>query len=415
MSPEIDVLAIFQQLGISLGLGLLVGLQRERSEPQLAGFRTFALVTVSGTVAALLARGFGSGVLAASILALAGLLVVGNFAKFRVGPVDPGLTTEAAMLLMFGVGALLAVAPAAIGIAVGAGTAVLLHLKPELHRLAGRLGDTDFRAIMQFALIWLVILPVLPDRAYDPFGVLNPHRIWLMVVLIVGIGLAGYLVYKVLGGRAGALLAGLLGGVISSTATTVTYARRDRAGGISQQAASLVLVIASAVVFLRLLLEVAVVAPSFLRQAVWPLGALFLALAATAAAIAYRADGDAGAMPAHGNPSELKAALGFGAIYALVLLAVAAAKEHLGPSGLYGVAALSGLTDMDAITLSTSQMVANGQLAPRLGARLILLASLANLVFKAGVVAFLGSRALGRRIAVAFGLVVLLGAALLAL
>lgn len=411
-----DLATLFRQLGIALGLGLLVGLQRERVESRLAGFRTFALVTVFGTLSAQLARlGDSPWLPAAGLLALTALIALGNFLKLRGGEVDPGQTTEVALLLMYAVGVFLVVGPAPVAIAVGGGVAVLLHLKPEMHRFADRLGETDFRAVMQFALITLVILPVLPDRTYGPYDVLNPREIWLMVVLIVGIGLGGYLAYKLFGDRAGTVLAGLLGGVISSTATTVSYSRRATASPRSSPLAALVIAIAGAVVFARVLLEIAVVAPGFLPVAAPPLG-LLLGVFVLVTAVAWLA-GAAGEaeMPEQANPSELKPALVFAFLYALVLLAVAAAREHLGPAGLYGVAALSGLTDVDAITLSTSRLVAGGRLAPETGWRLIVLASLSNLVFKAGVVAVLGPRRLLGRVGLYFGLVAAAGGLLLAL
>src|SRR5499426_1334578 len=217
---------LFKQLVIALGLGLLVGLQREYADSQLAGIRTFPLVTILGVVCAMLAQSFGGWVIAAGLIAVAGLIVVGNLEKFHAGPADPGLTTEIAMLLMYGVGAYVVVGPETIAIAIGAGAAVLLQYKGQLHGMARKLGDEDLRAIMQFVLMSLVILLVLPNRTYGLYAVLNPREIWLMVLLIVGLSLAGYITYKFFGEHAGLLLGGILGGVISSTATTVSYARR---------------------------------------------------------------------------------------------------------------------------------------------------------------------------------------------
>ena len=225
-----DLTATFETLGVALGLGLLVGLQRERAASALAGFRTFPLVTVFGAVTGILSKDLGGWILAAGLLALAALIISGNLAKLKAGNVDPGLTTEAALLLMYGVGAYLVFGHRPVAVAVGGAVAVLLYLKPELHSLATRLGEEDFRGIMQFVVISLVIFPVLPNRAYGPFQVLNPHRIWWMVVLITGLSLAGYVAYKLFGHRICAALGAVLGGLISSTATTVSYARRTRRG-----------------------------------------------------------------------------------------------------------------------------------------------------------------------------------------
>jgi uncharacterized membrane protein (DUF4010 family) len=416
-----DLAVALQQLAIALGLGLLVGLQRERAASPLAGLRTFALAAVLGTLCGQLAPVFGPWLPAAGLVALAGLIAAGNLLLVRAAPSDIGLTTEVALLLLYVVGVALAAGYQEVALVVGGSTAVLLYLKPELHGFAGRIGEKDFRAIMQFAVLSLVILPGLPNRPYGPYGVLNPQQIWLMVVLVVGLGLAGYVGYKLLGERRGALVAGLLGGVVSSTATTVSYARRSRelaaaTGGVGAAGAALVIVLASAVVFGRILVELAITAPALLRAAALPLG-LLLALALLLGAALWKrgmgaAAGDGIAAPE--NPSQLKPALLFGLLYAVVLLAVAFARDRLDSRGLYLVAVLSGLTDVDAITLSTGRLVSRGSLPADLGWRLVVTAALANLAFKAGIVAVLGTRRLLAWVAACFGVVVVGGVVLLA-
>ncbi|MFN8005251.1 MAG: MgtC/SapB family protein [Acidobacteriota bacterium] len=406
---EASLSLLFQQLGIALGLGLLVGLQRESAASQLAGVRTFPLVTLLGTISALLAQSLGGWVVAAGLLALAALIVIGKQAEVEAGKPDAGLTTEVAMLLMFGVGAYLVTGQRAVAIAIGGGTAVLLHFKGELHDAVARLSANDLRAIMQFALLSLVILPVLPNRTYGPYAVLNPRNIWFMVVLIVGISLSGYIVYKFFGEKAGLLLGGALGGLISSTATTVSYARRTAQVADASHPAAVVILIASAIVFVRVGLEIATVAPAFLRIAIWPLAALMATLVALVTLLWFWWRGQSDAMPAQENPSELKSALIFGALYAGILFAVAFVKETFGDRGLYFVAGLSGLTDVDAITLSTSQLVNLNRLDASSGWRLIVVATMSNLVFKAGTVVALGHRALALRVCACFGAVLLVG------
>lgn len=407
------VMEMFQDLGIALGLGLLVGIQRERAAPDIAGFRTFPLVTLLGSVCGLLAGPLGGWVVAGGLLALAAIVVIGNLSKIHAGEPEPGLTTEAALLLMFAVGALVVLGPLAVGIALGGVVAVLLHFKEELHGFARRIGERDFKAVIQFVLLSLVILPVLPNRDFGPYEVLNPREIWLMVVLIVGLSLGGYVGYKLLGHRGGTLLAGGLGGLISSTATTVSFARGSVRQGGGERIAARVILIASAVVFARVLLELAVVAPDFLRVAAGPLATLLLTLAVLSALSWGRGDGERTTLPEQENPTQLKTALVFGALYGLVLLAVAWARDAIGAAGLYGVAALSGLTDMDAITLSTAQLVSDGRLAAGMAWRAILVASLANLAFKAGIIAVLGSRRLLGRMLLWWGIAGAVGVAIL--
>lgn len=393
----------FQQLAVALGLGLLVGLQRERTDPAIAGIRTFALITVLGAVAALLAKAFGGWVVALGLVAAAALVLSGNLVRMSKGEADPGQTTEFAALVMYGVGALVVVAPIAVGVVLGGAVAVLLHLRDPLHQFVGRIGEKDIWAIMQFVLIALVILPLLPDRPFGPYDVLNPYQIWWMVVLIVGLSLAGYVAYKLFGANAGSALSGVLGGLISSTATTASYARRTKDTPDTARLAALVIMVASTVVFGRVLVEIAAVAPGHLRQMGPPIGAM-LGVGIVVSLVAwFFGRGKEGELPEAENPAELKAALLFGALYAGILLAVAFARQRFGAAGLYTVAVISGLTDVDAITLSTSRLVTGG-LDPGTGWRAILLAALSNLVFKGGIVAVLGSRGLFAWVALLFGL-----------
>jgi len=415
--PPVETTEAFRQLAVAVGLGLLVGLQRERAAERLAGIRTFALVTVLGTLTAQLASALGAWLVAAALVALAAIIVGGNLLKLRDGsrPADPGQTTEVAMLVMFAVGAFVVLGTTEVAVAVGGGVAVLLHLKPQMQSLARRIGEDDFKAMMQFALISLVILPALPDRAYGPYAVLNPRQIWLMVVLVVGMSLAGYVAYKLLGQRRGTLVAGVVGGLVSSTATTVAYARRTREDAAASAAAAVVVVLAAGTVFVRVLFEVAVVAPGFFRTAAWRLLPLLGLFVLVAVLFWMRRDDGGAPLPPQENPSQLRPALLFGLAYAVVLLAVAVVKERFGGGGLFVVAALSGLTDVDAITLSTCQMVNTARLEADAGWRLILVAALANLLFKGAAVAALGHRRLLAPVAGAFGAALALGILLLAL
>lgn len=411
--PSPDLATIFQQLGIALGLGLLVGLQRERTEARLAGIRTFPLITIFGALCAMLAGHFGGWVLAVGLAGLIALLVLGNLPSNPPKDPDPGLTSELAMLVMFAVGAFLAVDKTALAVAIGGTVAVLLHLKPEMHRLAARIGEDDFKAIMQFAVISLVILPVLPNDYFDPYEVLNPFKIWVMVVLIVGISLGGYVTFKLVGPRAGTLVGGILGGLISNTATTVSYARRSKQAPASDTLAAFVIMTASAVVFARVLVLIGTTAPGFLHSAAPPLGILLGVTLLLARKTWSAARASSEPLPPQENPTQLKPAILFGALYATVLLVVAAAKDHFGESGLFVVAALSGLTDMDAITLSVTQLVSSGKLEADDGWRAIVVASMSNLIFKAGTVVVVGGRKLARKIAILFTIAFVAGMLLL--
>ncbi len=411
-----DLYMILWRLGMALGLGLLVGLQREYVFKTVAGIRTFPLITLFGAVCALLSLRLGGWVLAAGLLAVAALAVVASVIHLRSGLTDPGLTTDAAVLLMFGVGAYVMVGRPEIALALGGLTAVLLQFKQPLHTWVRKIGDQDIRAIMQFALITLVILPVLPNRALGPgpYQVWNPFQIWLLVVLIVGLSLIGYVAYKFVSANTGAILGGLLGGMISSTATTVSYARRSRQPGQGPGAAAAIM-IASTIMYGRILVLILVTAPALLAAMGPPILVLGAFSALLSAGAVLTMGKPAPGLPEQGNPTQLRSALVFGAIFAAVLLASAVARAHLGGAGLYGVALIAGLTDVDAITLSSTHLgsLASHAISPSLGWRLIVAASLANLVFKGAAALLMGSGPLRRRIALLFPLAGLAGLALI--
>jgi uncharacterized membrane protein (DUF4010 family) len=397
-----DIPEIFQRMAVAVAVGLLVGLQRERSESAIGGIRTFALIAMFGAICTLLAESFGGWIVAVGILASAGMLAVGNMVKIRAGILDPGLTTEVAALLVFAVGAYAMAGDLTFAVVVGGTTAVLLHYRDPLHALAHRISPRDITAIMQFVAIALIILPILPNKTYGPLKVLNPFEIWLMVVLIVGIGLAGYVAYMLFGARAGGILAGVLGGLISSTATTVSSARRAGSSNDLIPLSAAMIVMAWTISFARVIVEIVVVARRQSLMMIGPLVVLMLILLAMALILYTRTNARQGELLAQTNPAELKGAILFALLYAAVLLLVAAARQYSGQSALYAVAVISGLTDMDAITLSTSRLVSTGRVQSDVGWRLILLASLSNLAFKATLAVILTRGRLMGRISIVF-------------
>ncbi|MGD2047050.1 MAG: MgtC/SapB family protein [Gemmatimonadota bacterium] len=405
----------FMDVFIALGLGLLVGLQKERVESPMAGLRTFALISVMGAAAALVSQTAGSWVIVAGVVAVASLMVIGNVVLLSAGKHDPGQTTEAAVVLMFLIGALVVLGPREVAIVLGALTAMLLHLREELKDWVARLSDRDVRAFMQFIVVWLVVLPVLPDETFGPYDVLNPRQIWLMVVLIVGLNVAGYAAFRVMGARAGTLLAGILGGTISSTATTMSYARQSKTTESTARTAAIVVWIASGVVFVRIMLEIGAVAPSLVPVAAGPIGVMLAVFVVLAIAFWRSATAPSDNPLEPGNPSELKPALIFGALYAIILFAIAAAEDLLGNVGLYATAFVSGLTDIDAITLSTSRLVNQEVIAASTGWRVILVAAMSNIAFKFGLAVSLGSPAMWKRLGTLFGIAVAVGTGLVLL
>jgi uncharacterized membrane protein (DUF4010 family) len=410
----VDIL-ILQQLAVSFGLGLLLGLERERRGSSIAGIRTFPIISLFGTVCAQVGQTFGGWIVAVGLVALAAIVVFANFAQIKKGTIDPGMTTEVAALLLYAVGALIVIGHLAAAVVIAGAMAVLLHSKKPLHNFARAVGERDMRAIMQFVLLSLVILPILPSEDYGPYGVWNPFKLWLMVVLIVGISLGGYVAYKFLGTRAGSLLGGIIGGLVSSTATTVSYSRQTASEAALAPLGAFVIMTASCISIVRVLVEIAVVAPGQFGEMALPLIGMLAFCFLIAAALFFPSRKQGVRMPEQKNPAELKPALVFGGLYALVLLAVAVAKEHFGSAGLYVVAVISGLTDLDAITLSTGQLAGSKMIDTLIAWRVILIAVMSNFLFKFGIVAALGSQGLTQRIGCAFAVALAAGGAILLL
>lgn len=403
----------FGALSLALGLGLLIGLQRQRAGSHFGGIRTFPFIAMLGAVCGLLAELWGGSVVFAGFLGVAAIAVLANIRKLQRG--SSGFTSEAAALLTFAVGVLVTTSYQPVGIVVGGLVAVLLHLKRSMHAFAGRITDKDLQAVMRFAIVSLIVLPLLPDAVYGPYEVLNPREIWWMVVLIVGIGLAGYVSFRLFGGRAGVVLGGILGGLVSSTATTVAYARRVREHADAASLAAITIMIASTIAVARVLVEVAVAAGGAVPVIAPPLVVLLILMVAICVVmVRFLHNGDA-QMPEQTNPAELKSALIFGAVYALVIFVTAAAEDYFGAQALYAVAFISGFVDVDAITLSTSRLAAGARMDPATAWRVILTASLTNLLFKTAAAWALGSSRLMARLLLPVGVSLAGGIALLLL
>lgn len=383
----------------SLALGLLMGLERERTPSAKAGLRTFTLVALFGTLAGMIAQNVG-----APLFPAAGLLMVGAFitAAYLRDPDenDPGTTTVAALLVCYGLGVIIWYGHDTLAVMLGIVTTTLLYFKPELHGITQSLSRRDLLSILQFAVLSFVILPILPDREFGPFDALNPHQIWLMVVLISGLSLAGYVALKWGGRRHGTALLGIMGGMASSTATTLIYARHGKESEALAQMAVIVILLANLVVQVRLALVGAAIAPGILPLLLPVLGGAFLAgLAVTAYWWRRLQHGESLPMPEIKNPTELRTSLSFGLLFAIVLFCAAWLQEAAGNSGLYMVALVSGLTDVDAMVLTSLRLFTMGKLPGLESVTAITLALVANLAFKLGLVFFIGGPQLARRCA----------------
>lgn len=399
MSPlEPASLDHIEAFAVSLTLGLLIGLERGRKPEPKAGLRTFGLVSMFGCLSALIAEMTGNGwIVAVGLLAVAAMMIT----AVAIDPPDDGdppTTSIIALMISFGLGVAVWYGHGALAVMAAIATTALLYFKTQLHGITRALTHKDLISILQFAALSFVILPILPDVDYGPRDTLNPHQIWWMVVLISGVSLAGYAALRIAGSQHGAPLIGLFGGMVSSTATTMVFARHARADAELARTATVVILLANLMVMLRLLLVTAVVAPNLLVSLAIVFGPGIL-LGLGLAAIAWRghATGPALPMPEVSNPTELKTALTFGALYAAVLFLSAWLQEIAGSRGLYAVALASGLTDVDAITLSSLRLHSQERLADIEAVMSIVLATLSNLAFKSGLVISIGGASLARR------------------
>ena len=411
-----DDLSALRVLLTSLGLGLMMGLERERRGGTNAGLRTFGLVGIAGTVSALLTQQAGLGWLLPAVAL--GLVLMMIAADLHPSDPDgkPDTTTTVALLLCFLFGAMLWYGHMLITVTLALGVTALLYFKAELHGVSHRLTRQDIVSFLQFAVITFVVLPVLPDQGYGPYDQLNPYKIWLMVVLTAGLSLAGYATLRIAPQSQAVPLLGLLGGMVSSTATTLVFSRSVRADAKQAAIALPVIVIANLVVLLRISVLGAVLAPKVL-----PLLVAVLALGLAAGAVWpvrnwIRATRSRAELPEIGNPAELRHALAFGLVYALVLVVTAFFHERAGTAGVYVVAAVSGLADMDAIAISTFQLLGGAQISAAQAVRAVVIALLANMSFKAVLVLAIAGRRMGARVALNFlpaGAGLVAGAALL--
>jgi len=377
-------------------LGMLIGLERERKRERaqtlFAGVRTFTLISLLGALSGVLLEPIGTLPLLGSLVALTVLVALGYWRESSGDKV--GGTTQIAALVAFGLGVLAGIGdqvPALAGAVIVTG---ILSLREELHGLAGELTREDLLAVVRFAVVSLVVLPLVPNEAMGPWQVWNPRTIWLLVVLISGVSFVGYVAIKVVGPRRGIGLSGLLGGLASSTAATLSFAERGRDNPELGPTLALGTMAASAVAAPRLLVLLGVVEPALVAYAAVPMAALFAVSSLAGLALSRQHDNVDSSVKLE-NPFELRPALQFGLLFAAIVLVVRTAQETLGDPGVLLASALAGVTQLDAITLSLAEQIRTG-LDPVLAGRSLGFAVAANSVFK-GVVAWgIGGARFGR-------------------
>ena len=401
-----ELLTVALDFATTILLGALIGIEREKRKAEeektghIAGLRTFILLALLGAAAGWLSRTLSTPwILAAALLIVGAVVVAGYFVTARSSQDGRGLTTEIAAVVVFLLGAMVMLGYETLAIGLGVVTAAVLAYKQPLHGFVEKLGWDDVYAGVRLLIATFIALPLLPDQTIDPWGALNPYKLWLLVILISSLSLVGYVLTRLLGASRGVALTGLVGGLASSTAVTLSFAKEGREKPGIANALACGILLAWAVMFVRVLVLVAVVNRALLAPLLVP----FLVMAVTVgvfSAFYYFRDGSTEKRAsAKGevdvkNPFSLMAAAKFGALFAIILLAVKIVQQTMPPSGLYAVAALSGLVDVDAITLSMAELAQSGEAHTAVIA--IVIASLSNTLVKCGMAFVVAGFALGK-------------------
>lgn len=391
------------RFGTALGLGLLLGFERQRKQKpdqeQFAGARTFALVSLLGATATYLQLSLQlAWALPIAFLGVAGLTLASFIITSQKG--DVGATTEVSALLTFAIGALCAAGESGLATAIAVCALLLLSIKAWSVETAQHIETADIEAVLKFAIITVIVLPLLPNQAYgpEPMNVLNPYKVWLMVVLISGLNFASYVLVKVLGQEHGIPVTGVLGGLVSSTAVTLGFSQRSRHEPERSSSFALGILVAWTIMFFRVLIAVAVINPDLARRLGMGIGIMgAVSLLSCAFLYTRRESGEKASVKSGSNPFELGEAVKFGLLFGLVTVVAKAAQVYLGSAGLYIAGAVAGLTDVDAIALSMANLASQADMVG-VAARTILIAIMANTLTKTSMAASVGSPELRHRI-----------------
>lgn len=402
MQPAVDFTAVWN-FATALLIGALLGIERERhkrehDEQTIGGLRTFILFALIGALGGWLTLALDSAwILAAALLAALAPVLAGYVISARTQPDSLGLTTELAAVAACLLGAMTTLGYRGLAVGLGVMVAAVLAYKQPLHGIVNRLDREDIFAGLRLLIATFIVLPLLPNHPVDPWGALNPRSLWVLVLLISSLSLVGYVATRLLGANRGIPLTGITGGLVSSTAVTLSFARQSRDAAYASATPALAsgILLAWTVMFVRVIVEVMVVNRTLLA----PLAVPFGIMASVSAALAlYLRSRTGRSVQVEGvplrNPFSLTAAAKFAAFFALVLLIVKLVQTYAPDEGIYFVAALAGTTDVDAITLSMAQFARDG--AATIAAHAITIATLTNTVVKAIMVAVLGSAELRR-------------------
>lgn len=397
MSP-VDVVPSFLVAAL---LGFLMGLEREKKRETwgsiFAGVRTFPLIAIFGAASGQIALATNGIIIFAAFLTMGSLLLL-SYWRASSGEKIGG-TTEVAALVAFTLGVLSGLGQHIAALAGAVIATGILSLRVQLRHLVGGLSQEDLFAVVQFAAVSLVVLPIIPNQAFGPWGVWNPRSIWFMVVLISGISFVGYLLSKVISTEKGIGLSGLIGGIASSTATTLSFSERSKSNHEISRMFAAGMMAATAVSIIRLLIIIGVVQPSLIADAFFPYLTYFLVTAIGGWVVLRMSHKETVSGAQISNPFELKSALIFSLIFAGILLITKAAEIFFGSRGIFFASAIAGLTQEDAITLTLTKQVGEG-LSTNIAGKGLALSLVGNSVFKTFLAFSMGSKKYARAVAV---------------
>lgn len=411
-------LLLLEKLFTALLIGLIIGLEREiaqeaRKEVKFAGLRTFGIVGLTGGIAAYLtAQGYI--IFVAALLAVATLTAI---AYYRSTEIDRhlGFTTETALLLTFLLGGL-AFFEQAAAIILAIVVTILLAFKEPLHQFSYKIPKEEFYDSLKFALIAIVILPILPDQSYGPLGAFNPYQIWLIVVILTGISFIGYFLVKWFGAGLGLSLTGIVGGLASSTAVTTSMAMRTRETKDIEYPAMVAVTLSNLVMLARVLFLVSIFFAGLLPFIYLPIGTMCVMSVLVASYFYLRGHrGVKGETIRLKTPFNIVPAIVFATFIAIVLFISKAALLYLGSYGLYLTSAFAGLADVDAITISTSQLAANGLAVTATAVTAIMIAVFVNLAIHSAYAFYFGTKKFGLYNAAMAAVIIAAGVAVIAL
>ncbi|MCB9285150.1 MAG: MgtC/SapB family protein [Lewinellaceae bacterium] len=394
-----------KELLIVVGIGLLLGLEREftksgnHQERLFAGIRTFAIVTLMGYLALYLSNLYSIWIFIAT---LGGVIVMIALSYQRTGKQDFGTTTEFALLIAYLLGALVFTGNYHLAVSITVIVTALLALKTRMHDAVQRLSQPDILSILIFIVITALVLPLLPNQNWGPYGILNLYEIWLIVVIFVTLNFAGYFLTKFLDQKKSTLMTGILGGFVSSTATTWYFSRqsgKSEEGGVIEAAA---IILASSIMFPRLLIWLLLLNFPLFKSIWWFVLLLGLVGIGFGYWIARKQDQLSEGPPKEvRNPINLREALIFALIYLAIQFVVGYANAHFGENGVYLASGISGITDIDAITISMANFSKSG-LAQTVAGTAILIAAFANTLIKFIFCLFFGNKRLKRYTSMVF-------------